>query len=131
MSIEIRWYDTYTHIVHWTFHGQWAWDDFFATFEQEKQMVATLDGARYDIIGEFMDHPTLPHGSGAVSHVVGTLRHRKATHMGLLVVVTRNTFIRAMVKIATQLHPGFRTTFFSTDSLQAAEAAIQQSRVQR
>ncbi len=130
MPIEMNWHPELENVVQWKFHAEWSWSEFADTFRREKEMVRALDGARWDIIAEFLDRPTLPSVSGGVNHVLTTVQQGKQLQMGLLVIVTSNGFIRAMVSIAAQISPVFRSSCFVCDTAAAAEAVIQKNRTQ-
>lgn len=130
MTVQIGWYDhnRVSNVIHWQFQGNWTWPEFFACLEREMALIEPLKGERWDVIVEFIGTPTLPSGSGTVSRVVEALQQGKRANMGLAFVVTQNGFIRAMMNVATRLHPTLRTEFLACETAEQAEACVLHSR---
>lgn len=128
MPIQLRWYPEMERVLHWSFTGKWTWEAFFDTFAQELKMVSALDGQRWDIIGEFVDHSTIPRSPGPIDHVIRTLEEGKRHNLGIVMVATESAFIRGMIDIAVGLHPLYRETIRACPNVEAAVAAIRESR---
>ncbi|NWF68043.1 MAG: hypothetical protein HXY40_03065 [Chloroflexi bacterium] len=127
MPIDVQSNPTLPNLVHYTFTGRWTWDEFFQAVKVEACLVRPLNGARYDVIGDFLQTSYLPNGS-SVGNVYRVLMQAKTRGWGSTIVVTPHLFIRMMAQTLPKLHPDFRTTFLACDTLEKAYALIAQSR---
>jgi len=120
MGIQVEWADQSQTIVHQIFTGSWTWEEFYSATQQSKQMVASAERIVH-IVSDLRESESLPLG-GALTHARNSLGHMPS-NWGVLVIVTRNAFIRAMVTTFTAL---FKTSLgnktFSASTLEEAYA---------
>lgn len=128
MTIQLSWYDKLEHTLHWQFRAEWTWHEFFACVEQEKALVKSLNGARWDSIAEFCTVPSLLAGVDAVTRILTALHQDRTPSLGVQAVIALNGVMRSMVRVATQLKPTLNAAFLSCESYSQAEIAIVASR---
>lgn len=126
MGIELTWDADSENVIRYDFPVQWGWHDFLNGFEHSLEMAQTLHGARYDVIGNFLESPHLPPGSG-ITHVFGVFK-RTLPNCGVTVVVTHSAFIRALMEVLFKVHPETRRAFALAGSLEEARSLIAQAR---
>lgn len=127
MAIEVTWDEHLPNLIRYTFPQRWKWDEYLAGFEQELSLAQTLNNERYDVIGDFLNSPYLPTGSG-INLVYNAFKKSKHQR-GLVVVVTNNLLIRTMVEVGTKAYSETRNAFATTNSITQAYAIIEKSRL--
>ena len=120
MTIQISWDNPQKTATLWTFEGRWSWADFHKAQQQHK---ALLQGRveQIDVIADLRNSPTLPANafSGYRNARVNT-----GAHLGIIVLVGTNMFIRTMVKAFTRLNPTLGQEFFFADSMEEARQIL-------
>lgn len=123
MTIQVEWMDDTQTVVRQIFNGTWTWDDFYKTSTESKQLIASVEQIVH-IFSDMRESESLPM-SGVLVHARNVLSNMPA-NWGLLVIITRNSFIRAMVSTFTSV---FRTTtgkkIFAVATLDEANALIE------
>lgn len=128
MSVEVTWDAQSENVVLYRFSGAWDWQDFINASERSAELVQTLNGQRYDVIGSFLESPRLPSSSGS-THVYKMFQRRQP-NTGLTVLVTRSALVRALIEILGKAHPETRHAFAVVSTLEEARARIAQARAE-
>ncbi len=127
MAIEVVWDDQLPNLICYRFPARWTWEDYLTASQQESALAQTINNERYDVIGDFLQSPYLPTGSG-ISLVYSAFK--KSRHQrGLVVVVTTQLLIRTMVEIGTKAYAETRNSFATTNNLKQAYTIIENSRI--
>ena len=102
MPLKTEWLDVQTTIMSCTGEGIWTWDDYHTTLDEiAKQFVAAR--RRVDLVIMSAPNAVVPKGS-SMPHYQRAMRIMPP-NMGLLVLVTTNTFARTIVSIFTKVYP--------------------------
>ena len=128
MAVNVGWDTKMEDVILYEFTGKWTWQEFLLGFEREIEMAASLDGRRYDVIGDTSEGPNLPGGSG-ITHIYSIFR-RYPKNWGVTIIVTRSSFIRAMYKVGARVHPDAKNAFIIVGDIDEARALIRERRAE-
>jgi len=102
MPLKVEWLDTQRTIMGCTGEGTWTWDAYHEALDHiASQFKATQN--RVDLIIMSAPNAIVPKGS-SMPHYQRAMRIMPP-NMGLLVLVTTNTFARTIVSIFTKVYP--------------------------
>ena len=102
MPLKVEWLDTQKTIMGCTGQGTWTWDAYHEALDDiANKFKAT--SYRVDLIIMSAPGAIVPKGS-SMPHYQRAMRIMPA-NLGLLVMVTSNTFARTIVSIFTKVYP--------------------------
>ena len=102
MPLKFEWLDNTKTIMGCTGEGTWTWDDYHSSLDSiANQFKATQ--RRVDLIIMSAPNAIVPKGS-SMPHYQRAMRIMPP-NMGLLVLVTTNTFARTIVSIFSKVYP--------------------------
>lgn len=127
MPIQVDWTPSLPRVIFYRLEDQWTWAEYFAASEREFELVAPLQGERYDVIADFLDSSYIPVGAG-VSHVHRMNQRRQQQQVGIVVVVTESQFISGLVKIGQKVYVGKNDNFHIARTVREAVALIEAHR---
>jgi hypothetical protein len=102
MPLKVEWLDTQKTIMGCTGEGTWRWDDYHEALDHIANEFK-MTQKRVDLV--IMSEPgaVVPKGS-SMPHYQRAMRIMP-DNLGLLVIVTNNTFGRTIVSIFTKVYP--------------------------
>ena len=102
MPLKAEWLDAQKTIMGCTGEGTWTWDDYHKTLDEiANQFKATQ--RRVDLVIISKPNAIVPKGS-SMPHYQRAMRIMPP-NLGLLVMVTNNTFARTIVSIFSKVYP--------------------------
>ncbi|MBI1281175.1 MAG: hypothetical protein GC179_23820 [Anaerolineaceae bacterium] len=102
MPLKVEWLDTQMTIMGCTGEGTWTWNDYHEALDNiANQFKATQK--RVDLVIMSAPNSIVPKGS-SMPHYQRAMRIMP-DNLGLLVMVTSNTFARTIVSIFTKVYP--------------------------
>lgn len=129
MPLKVEWLDVQHSIMVCTGHDTWTWDDYHTALEDiAAQFRAAVD--RVDLVIMREKGATMPKGS-AMPHYQRAMRIMPAS-VGLMVMVTDNSFARTIVSIFSRVYPNKdNVKLVMVASLSEAKTRIHQDRLQQ
>lgn len=102
MPLKVEWLDTQKTIMGCTGEGTWTWDDYHEALDAIANQFKATEG-RVDLVIMSERGAIVPKGS-SMPHYQRAMRIMP-DNLGLLVIVTDNTFGRTIVSIFTKVYP--------------------------
>lgn len=124
--INLYWDDTMDHVVHYDFGAGWTWKDFYETAQQEHAWGETLQGKRYDIIGN-LSHATFPKGT-PFSNILRLFDQGPQNRR--MIVVVGSPLARAMIQVGERIYPRANGRFHYANTVEDARHLIQRLRAE-
>lgn len=120
MPIDLIWDDTIPNVIHYQLHPGWTWEEFRETALREHALGEALNGVRYDILGD-LRNAIVPQGT-SISNVLRLFE--KGPQNRKTIVVCGSTLARALIGVATKIHPQTRGRFYGVDTIEDARQMI-------
>ena len=120
MPIQISWDNPQKTASLWQFEGRWTWADFYDAQQQHRALIQGRDD-QIDVIADLSNSPSLP--ANAFSRYKNA-RVNTGTHLGIIVLVGANLFVRSMVSVFARLNPVLGQEFFFADSIEEARQIL-------
>ncbi len=129
MPLKVEWLDTQKTIMGCTGEGTWTWDAYHEALDDiANQFKATQH--RVDLVIMSAPGAIVPKGS-SMPHYQRAMRIMP-TNLGLLVLVTTNTFARTIVSIFTKVYPNNdKVKMVMVASLNEARVRIESDRMKQ
>lgn len=129
MPLRTEWLDTQKTIVCCTGEGSWTWDLYHETLEDIMNQFRVVQH-RVDLVIDRAPGATMPKGS-SMPHFQRAMRIMPP-NVGLVVLVTSNTFARTIVSIFSKVYPNAdNTKLVMVGSLAEARTRIARDRMKQ
>ena len=129
MPLKVEWLDTEKTIVCCTGEGSWTWDTYHETLDGIVNQFKTVQH-RVDLVIDRSPGSTMPKGS-SMPHFQRAMRIMPP-NVGLVVLVTTNTFARTIVSIFSKVYPNKdNTKLVMVGSLNEAHNRIARDRMKQ
>ncbi|HVU09893.1 MAG TPA: hypothetical protein VHD90_01395 [Phototrophicaceae bacterium] len=121
MSVAVVWEDEQKSVVRYVFVDPWAWDQFYAGWDQVK---AVLDASPHKIsaILDLTEMRAIPPNS--LMHMRALIQQRHPNFSELLIVVGSGKFGATYGALAQQLAAAIRYRLIFTDTLEEARRLL-------
>lgn len=128
MSISFEWEDENQTLLLLTLSNGWTWEEYHAIVNQLVGIMRELDHI-VDVIVE--NTAKIPFPSGAALFQLRKIARITPENLGVVVVVSRNPFVKSINQILMQISPQLRRTIALADVRDEAYAIIEGRRAQR
>lgn len=98
-SVSIKWDNPEKTILHYTFRGNWNWDDYLEKLNTGRKMMAEVEHI-VCILNDMCEMGMLPPNFISTARNVITSR---PNNTGLVIFLTTNTFFKAMYRVLSKL----------------------------
>ena len=126
MPVSIQW-DNADKTIIYARYEHWSWDDFYNAVKESADLSLTVEH-HVDIIAHLTDS-VIPRGS-AFSHSGAALKQNN-DKLGLIVVVTSNSFILSLMQASSRIVPGWQKKYRISSTLEIARELIANERQKR
>ena len=127
MSVTVDWYDANHEIVLYVFEGRWTWDELYTAYNQAITMEKNAPH-RVDVLLDLLNSKAVP--ANALLHVKN-ISNKQPDNLGLTVIVTPNTFVRALYNAGTQFYKGIAHYFRVVPTMEEGLRMIREDRKAR
>ncbi len=127
MSITVDWDDSEHTTLHYTYIGKWTWDENNQAVARGRELARDQPQG-VDVIVDFSQSGPFP--KGAFSGFRNSLS-TTSTVFSIVVIISRGTFVHAMLTDFVNLYGKFGKKFFVAKSAPQAREIIAQNRSAR
>lgn len=121
MPISVTWFDDDRTTLHYTFDGDWTWEEFYEADKTAYTMLKTIASRNGDLIVDLTHSTGIP--SGMLSHV-RSLFGRERDGWGNTAVIGPSRFYMSMFDMLRRLSPHLMHSFFIAESIEDATAKL-------
>ncbi|MBC7812804.1 MAG: hypothetical protein H7175_16735 [Burkholderiales bacterium] len=109
-----------------TYEGRWDWEEHFQAVKKAREFGDGVEH-RVDIIVDALRSENPPLGP-ALSNITSGIRLQRSPNLGILVLVTQNPFVRALMTIAPKVYPGMADTLVLAKTVEEAHTLIAEAK---
>ncbi|MBL8164191.1 MAG: hypothetical protein JNJ61_19550 [Anaerolineae bacterium] len=115
MSVVIEWDNAEQTALRYDLSGRWTWEEFFAAFDQGRQMLSQVEHVVHFILNPLDDASRNYVPPGALTHSMN-IHRRSPPNAGYTIFVGAGTFILTLQSIGMKIAPqsALRYRFCST-----------------
>jgi hypothetical protein len=121
MKVSVRWDNAEQTIIRYDFDDLWSWEDFYSTQRIGQEMINQTTHCHPIGTLFVMPHPTMPQNILSNTRTGMSTKHPRVF---LIVVVSRNRYVKMLYEILIKLYRPLANEMVRTDTLEEARELL-------